>query len=91
MPSLLTLFLMIPKAAKSHAMTIKVMTHVKADSIDARREPQKPEPSARRKAMKARPHAIGCRIMTLVSALAVSPPAVLNVVPSISAIIVAGA
>jgi len=89
-PSLLTAFLMIPKATKSVAMTTKVMMNVTAETNDARREPMKPEPIARRKAMKARPHAIGWRIMTFVRELAVSPEAVLKPVPSIWAMIDAG-
>jgi hypothetical protein len=82
-PSLLTAFLIIPAHTKSVAMTTSVMMNVTPETMDARREPQTPLPRARRKAMKARPQAMGCRIITLVSAFAVSPLAVLKPVPSI--------
>jgi hypothetical protein len=46
-------------------------------------ERAEPEPRARRKAMNARPVAMGWRIMTRVSAFEVSVEALLKVVPSI--------
>lgn len=60
------------------------------DTNEANRAPKTPAPSARRKAMKERPQAMGCRIMTRVRALVVSVEAVLNVVPSIWEMMLAG-
>jgi len=74
---------MIPKSTKSVTRTTRVIIHVIAATTAAMIAPQKPAPSARRKAMNARPQAIGCRIMTRVSAFEVSVDAVLNVVRSI--------
>ena len=52
--------------------------------------PQKPEPIARRKAMNARPVAMGWRIMTRVRALEVSIEAVVKVVWSMPSMMTAG-
>lgn len=81
---------MMPNATKSVAMTTSVRTNVNAETREAKKEPQKPEPIAKKKAMKAKPQAMGWRIITLVRAFAVSPDAVLKPVPSIWAMIVAG-
>ena len=63
---------MMPNATKSVAITMIVMMKVIAETNDANNAPKTPAPSARRKAMKANPHAIGWRIMTRVRALDVS-------------------
>lgn len=80
----------MPAHTKSVAMTISVTRNATAETMDASKEPRQPEPKASRKAMKASPQAMGWRIMTLVSASAVSPLAVLKPVPSISAMMAAG-
>lgn len=74
---------MMPNATKSVAITMMVMTKVTPATSAARSAPKKPEPRARRKAMNARPVAMGWRIMTRVSAFEVSVEALLKVVPSI--------
>lgn len=81
---------MIPAHTKSVAITTRVTMKATAATMDARSEPRNPEPRASRKAMKARAQATGCRTMTLVSAFAVSPEAVLKPVPSMTAMIEAG-
>ena len=81
---------MMPNATKSVAMTTIVMMKVRVATMAARRAPKNPEPRARRKAMNARPVAMGWRIMTRVRAFAVSADAVEKVVPSTWAMIKAG-
>ncbi len=81
---------MMPAQTKSVAMTTIVTMKVTPATIDASSEPRKPEPRASKKAMNARPQAIGCRIMTRVRASAVSPDAALKPVPSIWAMMAAG-
>lgn len=71
-----------PNIAKSIAMTTKVTTHARNAKILAKTAPMTPAPRARRNAMKARPQAMGWRIMTFVRALALSEAAVLKEVPS---------
>lgn len=60
------------KETKSVMSTTSVTMKVSSATSDASRLPTTPAPSASRNAMKARPVAIGCRIMTCVSPLAVS-------------------
>lgn len=64
------------------AMTTRVTTHARKAKMLANTEPITPAPRARRKAMKARPQAIGWRTITFVRALALSAAAVLKPVPS---------
>jgi len=81
---------MIPKATKSVHMTTTVTIHATAVTSAAPTAPMSPDPAARRKAMKARPHATGCRTMTRVRALVVSVDAVLKSVLSAPSMILAG-
>jgi len=81
---------MMPKATKSVAMTMMVIIHEMAATAAAKLAPQKPEPIARRKAMNARPVAMGWRIMTRVRALEVSIEAVVKVVWSMPSMMTAG-
>lgn len=53
-----------PKQAKSVAITISVRMKASAATSAPRSEPTTPAPRESRNAMKARPQAIGCRIMT---------------------------
>jgi len=89
-PSLLTLFLTIPKETKSVTITTRVMIHATAATTEANMAPMKPDPRARRKAMNATPQAIGWRIMTRVRPLAVSPETVEKPVPSMEDMMAAG-
>lgn len=81
---------MMPKSTKSVTMTTSVTSHAMAATIEANTAPQMPEPSARRKAMKARPQAMGWRIMTRVRAFELSVAAVVNWVPSMVLMMAAG-
>jgi len=81
---------MMPKATKSVAMTMMVIIQEMAATAAAKTAPQKPEPTARRKAMNARPVAMGWRIMTRVRALEVSIEAELKVVWSMPSMMTAG-
>ena len=71
-------------------MTTKEIMKVTPAMKAAKMEPHMPEPSATRKAMKARPVTIGCRIMTRVSTFVESLEAVLKVVSSIADMIAVG-
>jgi len=90
LPSPLTFPLMMPKRTKSVIKTTRVMSQAMSAMADAATAPQKPEPTARRKAMKLTPQAMGWRIMTRVSALEVSVDARLKSVLSMEAITAAG-
>jgi len=81
---------MIPKATKSVAITTMVIIHEIAATEAAKIAPQKPEPMARRKAIKVKPQAMGWRIMTRVRAFEVSIEAVVKVVWSMASMIAAG-
>jgi len=87
---LLIWFLMIANRTKSVAITTTVMIHVTAANRDASKDPQTPAPSARRKAINAKPQAMGWRIMTRVRALVVSIDALLKSVLSILSMMTAG-
>jgi len=71
-------------------MTISVMIQATPATMAERSEPKTPAPRARRKAMNASPHAIGCKIMTRVSPSALPEAVRSNLLPSIAAMIAAG-
>lgn len=61
----------MPKRLKSHVSAMSVRTQAMAATKAPAREPMRPEPRERRKAMKARPVMMGCRTMTRVRLVAV--------------------
>lgn len=69
--------LLTPNAAKSMAITTKVMIHATAATNVPMRLPNTP-PNAQIAAMNARPQAIGCRTKAFVRALAESAAAELK-------------
>ena len=79
-----------PKSEKSTAMTISVSSQANPATRAERSEPKTPAPSASRKAMKARPQAMGCRIMTCVSPSALLEPTLSKRLPSMAAMMAAG-
>jgi hypothetical protein len=79
----LTWFLTTPNRVRSVAITTTVNTQVRPATSEARRAPHTPEPSARRKAMKAIPVTIGWSTITRVKALVESSEARLKLVLSI--------
>jgi len=81
---------MMPNKTKSVAITTMQTIHATAESRAAERAPMTPLPAARTNAMKASPHATGCRTITRVSALEVSVDAVLKSVLSMPSMISAG-
>jgi len=71
-------------------MTTSVTSHATAATNEAKMAPKKPAPSARRKAMKARAQATGCRIMARVRAFVESVADLSKVVWSMPLMISAG-
>jgi len=80
----------MPNRAKSQAIATSVMTNVMAERKDARIEPSIPLPRQMKKAMNARPQAIGCRTMTRVRSLVESVEALEKLVLSIPEMTLAG-
>lgn len=63
-------------------MAISVKIQANAATAAERTDPKTPAPRARRKAMKAKPHAMGWRIMTWVRPSALLEPTVSKRLPS---------
>ena len=74
----LMLDLTMLKSTKSMIMMTTVTMKARSAITLARSDPTTPAPRERRKAMKLRPQAMGCRIMALVSAVVVSRAVVEN-------------
>lgn len=79
-----------PNNVKSIAMTTKVKIQARPATAAPRSEPTTPAPMERQKAMKARAHAMGWRIIAYVRPSADADAALLKPVPSIWRIMTAG-